>query len=267
MNPQKKVSTILLLAAGMGKRLSPITNNKPKCLVEVNGASILERLMCSLHRYDFKRLIVVTGYMDHCIKEFLCSRSGSMEIEYIHNPFYETTNNIYSLWMAANLVNEPFLLMESDLVFDPASLKKMLYPDRIAIAGIQPWMNGSTVTMDGFNNVNAFHDNVLDHVEMMKYKTVNTYSFSLSSWGKIKKQLDMDISEGKKNQYYETVFKTMVAAQNLCLQAVSFDHNPWYEIDTLTDLAEAEKIFIQHPSKERYDMGFTTQELFGVPNE
>ena len=75
------------------------------------------------------------------------------------------------------------------------------------------------------------------------YKTVNIYNLSLSSWHRIKERLDQHISAGRVNDYYETVFAEMVADGSLSLQTVSFDGKPWYEIDTIEDLAEAEKIF------------------------
>jgi hypothetical protein len=76
------------------------------------------------------------------------------------------------------------------------------------------------------------------------YKTVNIYSFSLSSWHQIKERLDQHISAGRVNDYYETVFEEMVADGSLSLQTVSFDGKPWYEIDTIEDLAEAEEMFL-----------------------
>lgn len=101
----------------------------------VNGISFLERLVKNLRKNGFKRLIVVTGHLQHRIQEELGTSRGSLKIEYIHGPRYKTTNNIYSLWMARKHLNEPFVLFESDLVFDESLMEGMLYPDRIAVAG------------------------------------------------------------------------------------------------------------------------------------
>ena len=155
--PQKRITTALLLAAGTGSRLLPLTKKSPKCLTLVNETSILERLIKSLNQNRFKRLVVVTCHMEDCIRNFLETRAGNLTIEYVFSPLYQTTINIYSLWMARNIINEPFLLIESDLVFDPSLLKEMLYPDRIAIAKMKPWLNGSTVTLNASNSINAFH--------------------------------------------------------------------------------------------------------------
>jgi len=239
----ERVTTALLLAAGIGSRLHPLTQNEPKCLTIVNGMSILERLISSLNQHGFKRLVVVTGHMKNRIREFLGNQVGNIKIDYVFSPLYKTTNNIYSLWMAREVINEPFLLLESDLVFDESLLDAMLYPDRIAVAKVQPWMNGSCVTINKSQQVKAFLADNADSFGEIKYKTVNIYSISLNSWYGIVKRLDKHISDGKVNRYYETIFAEMIADGSLSFEIVSFDGNPWYEIDTIEDLAKAEKLF------------------------
>ncbi len=239
----KPVATALLLAAGTGSRLYPLTRDVPKCLTIVNGKSILDRMVSSLNRKGFKRLVIVTGHLEHCIRDYLGDHIGELKIEYIFSPLYKTTNNIYSLWMARKIINESFLLLESDLVFDETLLDNMLYPDSIALAKMQPWMNGTCVTIDQSYNVNAFVSEDSDVSIEDKFKTVNIYSLSLKSWKKIIKKLNIQIAAGNVNSYYETIFADMVSDDSLSFQSVSFDSRPWYEIDTLEDLAEAEKVF------------------------
>jgi len=233
----------LLLAAGMGSRLFPLTQNAPKCMTIVNDISILERLVANLKMNGFKRLVVVTGHLQKHIRDFLGTQAGDIKIEYVYSPQYKTTNNIYSLWMARKAINEPFLLLESDLVFDESLLDAMRYPDRIAVAKMQPWMNGTCVTLNKSNHVKAFLADNENSFGDAKYKTVNIYSFSLASWRRIEKRLDKRISDGNVNDYYETIFADMIFDGSLSLYNVSFDGKPWYEIDTLEDLAQAEKLF------------------------
>ncbi len=238
-----RITTALLLAAGTGSRLFPLTRNSPKCLTLVNEKSILERLVNSLKLQGFKRLVIVTGHKKDCIMEFLGSKSGDMTVEYIHSALYKTTNNIYSLWMARDMIDEPFVLFESDLVINTSLLDEMIFPDRIAVACLQPWLNGTSVTISPSKQVTKFHMGTTENYTGIRYKTVNIYSFSLSSWQAIIKKLNQYISEGIVNCYYETVFAEMVEDNNLVLKSVSFDYKPWYEIDTVGDLAEAEKLF------------------------
>lgn len=238
-----RITTVLLLAAGTGSRLLPLTKESPKCLTLVNEVSILERLVENLASKGIKKLVIVTGHLSDSIRDFLGDNYKDIAIQYIHSPLYKTTNNIYSLWMAREIMKEPFILIESDLVFDPSLLGEMMYPDRMAVAGIKDWMNGTTVTIDKYEKILGFKNDTQCSEGSKKYKTVNIYSFSLVSWSVIAARLDKHIREEKVNGYYETVFAELVAENLLSLKAVSFDEKPWYEIDTLMDLKEAIKLF------------------------
>ncbi len=238
-----RITTALLLAAGTGSRLFPLTQNSPKCLTLVNDKSILDRLISNLKSQGFKRLVIVTGHLKDCIMDYLGEKSGDISIEYIHSPLYKTTNNIYSLWMARNLINEPFVLFESDLVLNSTLLDEMVYPDRMAVALMQPWLNGTTVTVNKANRVTQFQEGTTEAYTDIRYKTVNIYSFSLLSWQAIVKRLNQYITEGSVNCYYETVFAEMIDNNSLTFDSVSFDHKPWYEIDTMKDLNAAELLF------------------------
>ena len=238
-----RITTALLLAAGTGSRLFPLTQNSPKCLTLLNGKSILERLINNLKSQGFKRLVIVTGHKKECIMDYLGEKSGDISIEYVYSPLYKTTNNIYSLWMARNIINEPFVLFESDLVMNSTLLDEMVYPDRMAIALMQPWLNGTTVSVNKANRVTKFQEGTTDSYSDIRYKTVNIYSFSLLSWQGIIKKLNQHITEGDVNSYYETIFAEMTDNKSLAFESVSFDHEPWYEIDTIKDLAKAEILF------------------------
>lgn len=242
----EQVRTALLLAAGTGSRLSPLTDSTPKCLVEVNGLPILERLILSLRSHGFKRLVVVVGHLSEVIQDYLGSRYADIEIDYIASPLYKTTNNIYSLWLAGKVIDEPFLLIESDLVFQPAMLKPMLQPDRIAVSKRLPWMNGTTVTLNERLQLDAFCLGTANRNEASHFKTVNIYSFSRSTWQSIWERLDRHISANKVKGYYESVFAEMVAEGKLTFAPVFFDADRWYEIDTLEDLSAAEQLFPRH---------------------
>ncbi len=247
------VRTALLLAAGTGSRLSPLTDSTPKCLVTVNEISILERLIATLQAHNFNRLVIVIGHQGECIREYLGTRKAGMDITYISSPLYKTTNNIYSLWLARKVIDEPFLLVESDLVFDTEMLTDMLYPDRIAVAKIEPWMNGTTVTVNEHMEIDAFHNVTVTPGEE-HFKTVNIYSLSSATWQVVKQRLDHYISNNMVNGYYETVFADMVKEGCLSFTPVFFDTSSWYEIDTLTDLRAAEFICDPQPQPQSFPM-------------
>jgi choline kinase len=249
-NNTNRISTALLLAAGTGSRLYPLTKDVPKCLTLVNEKSILERLITNLKQQGFKRLVIVTGYKEECIVDFLGSQTENLSIEYIHNPYYQTTNNIYSLWMARNSINAPFVLLESDLVLETPLLDKMMYPGRMAVAKMHAGLNGTTVSVNDQDLVTQFQPATTETYTDIRYKTVNIYSFSEATWSEIAKKLNQYISEGKVNSYYEIVFSKMVEDQSVFFEAIYFDEEPWYEIDNMKDLAEAEKLFPLETLKE-----------------
>lgn len=245
-NGTRRISTALLLAAGTGSRLWPLTDDAPKCLTEVSGTTILERLVYSLRSRGFKRLVVVVGYLDHCIRKALHTSVGGLKIEFIHSSRFRTTNNIYSLWLARNAIQDPFVLFESDLIFDTDLLDEMLEPDRIAVSRVLPWMNGTTVSVDPWGRVTRFYVGSQPSPDQLTYKTVNMYSFSPASWRGIASRLDQYVSAGRVDEYYESVFAELVAAESLSFQAAFFDNECWYEIDTLEDLHEANRRFPNH---------------------
>jgi choline kinase len=245
-----RITTALLLAAGTGSRLLPLTQDSPKCLTMVNEITILGRLIENLRLQGFKKLVVVTGYLSDSIEDFLGTKYHDMTIEYVHSPFFKTTNNIYSLWMARDIIAEPFVLLESDLVFDHSLLSEMIYPDRLAVAGIADWMNGTTVIVNADQKVIEFKNDTTPSFGEIKYKTVNIYSFSLESWKAISKRLGEHVNDGKVKGYYETVFSELVNEGSISLKAVSFDEKAWYEIDTIGDLSEAVKLFPILPIEE-----------------
>ena len=238
-----QIKAALLLAAGTGSRLQPLTDDSPKCLTKINETTILERLVCGLRKWGFERLVVVVGHLDGCLREFLDSLVSGLTIQYVYSEKYRTTNNIYSLWEARHAILEPFLLLECDLIFDDVLLGKMLEPDRIAVSRILPWMNGTTVSLDHSRRVTRFHMGTDQPPNKITHKTVNMYSFSRPSWQRITRRLEQHVSAGQVNGFYETVFAEMVADGDLSFEAVFFDRRHWYEIDTLEDLREAERLF------------------------
>ncbi len=113
----------------------------------------------------------------------------------------------------------------------------------MAVSLGQPWLNGTTVSLNKTNNVTRFQKGTTESYSDIRYKTVNIYSFSLSSWRAIVQNLNKYIEAGNVNCYYETVFSEMVDDKSLSFDSVSFDHKPWYEIDDMKDLVKAELLF------------------------
>ena len=244
MKESDRITTALLLAAGTGSRLQPLTHEAPKCLTEVNGTPILERLIHNLRSQGIVRLVVVIGHLGDQIKVFLQHHAADMQIDYIDNPIYRTSNNIYSLWLAREQVrHSPFILVESDLVFQASMLDELLTPDRIALSNILPWMNGTTAELNSSRRVTAFRKAGEIVGEVPQYKTVNIYSLSPQSWKIVEERLRSYVASDQLGDYYEAVFTELVAEGLLAFDAVFFEANRWYEIDTPADLLATEKLF------------------------
>jgi GTP:adenosylcobinamide-phosphate guanylyltransferase len=243
-----RVRTAVLLAAGLGSRLAPLTDAVPKCMVSVSGTPILGRLARCLDGYGFERLVVVTGYKSEVIRAYLGEAFGGVAVEYVVSPVFETTNDIYSLWLVRDLIDEAFLLVESDLVFDEDLLEPLLRPDRIAVSRQLPWMSGTTVTLDAEGMVNAFfvappgvygaHCTDSDH-----FMAVNMCSLSRETWREVSRRLDQHVAAGQTGCFYETVFAEMTADGCMTVEAVIFPTERWYEVDAVVDLRAAELMF------------------------
>ncbi len=242
------ITTALLLAAGTGTRLQPLTDDCPKCLTEVCGVSILGRLVSCLLAEGFSRLVVVVGYRDEQIRDYLERYASELTIDFVDCRKYATTNNIYSLWRAREHISEPFVLIESDLVFDSHLLRLMRVRNRIAITRSQSPLLGTTVSIDEFGRVMSFRVGADPCVPGLKHKTINLYSLSTAAWRDVVRRLDRRIAAGQVHDYYEVVFAELVAEGFLSFQSVDFDEGRWCEIDTLEDLRAAEHIFVDSPS-------------------
>jgi L-glutamine-phosphate cytidylyltransferase len=246
------VRTALLLAAGLGSRLAPLTDTMPKCLVEVSGVPIIERLVRALDAHGIERLVIVTGYRAEMIRDYLGESFAGIAVEYIESPLFATTNTLYSLWLARQAIDEPFLLVESDVVFDEPLLAPLLVPDRIAVSAQLPWMSGPTVTLDAAGRVDAVyppppgvygeHCKDADH-----FITVNITSLARDTWTEVRARLDRHVAEGHTGFFHEVVFAEMTAAGSMSLEAVVFPTERWYEVDTPVDRDAAGLVFPRRP--------------------
>ena len=152
----------IILAAGMGRRLKELTSNNTKCMLSINGSSLIERMLNALDPQDLKRIIIVTGYQAENLMSYVDSLKISTPIEYIENREYERTNNIYSLYLASEqLAEDDTLLLESDLIFEPAMIDDLVrnpFPNLVLAAKDQSWMDGTVVTLDDEDNITSFID-------------------------------------------------------------------------------------------------------------
>lgn len=246
----------LILAAGMGKRLKQLTKHAAKCMVEVNGISMISRALKQLDTKKLSRIVIVVGHESNKLISYIDQLGIDTPIVYVENKIYDKTNNIYSLFLAKDyLKKEDTILLESDLIFESKVLDKILedsYSSLVLVAKFDSWMDGTVVTLDNSNKITGMYDKKNFKFEEVDsyYKTVNIYKFSKNfSKNKYIPFLEAYCKALGKNEYYEQVLKVITMLDQTELKAICLENEQWYEIDDIQDLHIAETIFAQDSEK------------------
>lgn len=240
----------LILAAGMGKRLKSLTANNTKCMVKVNGVTMIERALTQLDALGLDRIVIVVGYEAEKLKDYISTLAVSTPIVFVDNPVYDRTNNIYSLALAADhLQEDDTLLLESDLVFEDGILRDLVDDPRPTLALVdkyESWMDGTVVTLDDDDSILSFVPGKRFRFEDMDrcYKTVNIYKFSKAFSTNVYVPFLRAYSQALgNNEYYEQVLRVITMVDTHEILAKRLDGQKWYEIDDLQDLDIAESMF------------------------
>ena len=241
----------IILAAGMGRRLGEYTKDNTKCMLPVNGVRLIDRMLEQLAELNLKRVVIVVGYQAQNLIDYISHRyDDRLKIEYVENPIYDKTNNIYSLALAKQQMQEDdTLLLESDLIFDDGMLRLLSenpYPNLALVAKYEQWMDGTMVRLNHDNNiVNFVPKAAFDYNEASSYyKTVNIYKFSREfSQTKYVPFLEAYSKAVGNNEYYENVLRIISFLNNHELKALPITNEKWYEIDDKQDLDIAEALF------------------------
>lgn len=240
----------IILAAGMGKRLKELTQDNTKCMVKVNGVSLIERLLHQLDSEKLSRIVIVTGYEGQKLIDYIGTLDIKTPIRYVNNPIYDKTNNIYSLSLAKDYMREEdTLLFESDIIFEDKVLRDLINDPRETLALVdeyKPWMDGTCLRLDE-------KDRIVDFISGKKfdftntrgcYKTVNIYKFSRYF---AEKQyipfLDAYQTALGVNEYYEQVLRVITMLDGAEIEGKRLQGEKWYEIDDEQDLDIAETLF------------------------
>ncbi len=243
----------IILAAGMGRRLGELTKENTKCMVEVNGVRLIDRLLGQLSGLSLRRVIIVVGYQGQNLMDYIGHRyDGRLTIEYAENPIYDKTNNIYSLSLVKEkMLEDDTLLIESDLIFSDRLFQMILedeYPNVALVAKYESWMDGTMVRIDEARNIVNFVPKKAFRYEDVDeyYKTVNIYKFSRDFCEqKYVPFLEAYCHALGNNEYYEQVLRVITLLDSAELKALPVGDEKWYEIDDIQDLDIAETIFAE----------------------
>jgi len=250
----------IILAAGMGKRLKALTRDNTKCMVPVNGVTLIERMLRQIDARNFSRVVLVVGYEGQKLVDYVNTLNIGTEIVIVENSIYDKTNNIYSLFLAKDwLTKEDTILFESDIILEDDILDQLLADPRPTLAVVDryaSWMDGTCLELDDEDRIiNFIPGKQLDfeHADHC-YKTVNIYKFSQHfSATHYVPFLEAYCSAQGNNEYYEQVLRVIATLDNPEIRAFRLAGQKWYEIDDLQDLDIASTLFAR-TDEERYDL-------------
>jgi histidinol-phosphate/aromatic aminotransferase/cobyric acid decarboxylase-like protein/choline kinase len=242
----------IILAAGYGRRMRPLTDTQHKTLLCIDGRTIIDRILSGLRVHGVTDVAIVTGYRATELQAHVSANHRDMSLEFIHNPRFDETNNIYSMALAFEslLLNGDVLLIESDLIYDPSVLARLLRSpwENVALVDrFRSGMDGTVVTV----NSGGVIDNVIppslqsgDFDFNDKYKTLNIYRFSeefcTTTFRRLLTYYARVIDD---NCYYELVLGMLIYMQQAEIHAEVLQGERWSEVDDPNDLRVAELTF------------------------
>ncbi len=235
----------IILAAGIGSRLKPITNSKPKTLVEVNGKPMLGYILDSLIYSDIKDIIICVGYKSEQIINYCKENYNNIKISFVFNKEFKETNNMYSLYLAKDYLNDDVVLMNADLVFDKNIIKNLITKDGTVVAvekGVFYEESMKIIVKDGVIT------NISKKIDKDKAYgcSIDIYKIKKNDLKKIKNEMYRIIEiDGDKNQWTEVLLNNLFKSKEIIAYPYNINPLKWYEIDNINDLVNAEILFNQ----------------------
>ncbi len=256
----------VILAAGYGRRMRPLSDHTHKALLKIGEETIIERIVRALVHHNLTDIVVVTGYRDESVREHLLQRFPDLPFTFVHNADYSNTNNIHSLALAFEKIDidADILLIECDLIMNPSVIGKIVETDRPNVALVDRYrqgMDGTVVTVkDGtITQVVPPHLQTEDFDFRDKFKTLNIYRFSREFANNAFRRLLVHYARTIDNNcYYELILGMLIYMQKETIHALLVDESDcWAEVDDPNDLRGA--AFVFEPDKQLE----TLQHAFG----
>lgn len=236
----------VILAAGTASRLRPLTENTPKCLLKVNGKTLLERTLDNFIENGITDFLIVTGYLQNMIIDFVTANYPKINVKFIENKDYSTTNNIYSLYLAESFAGgEDFILSDSDILFSKDIISALLTnnnPDVLA-------MNRHELGEEEIKIISDDECNVLEiskvcSIEKAVGESVGLEKFSKKYSKALFKELHQMIdNEGLSNVFYEKAFERLIP-QGYIFKYLDTTDFFSMEIDTVEDYEKVKDLKI-----------------------
>lgn len=238
----------IILAAGQGTRLRPLTNDRPKCMVEFNGKPIINHIIETMHHVGISNIHIVTGYKSEVLKAHL---ENEKEIMFHLNEKYDSTNMLYSLWCASEEFNDDVIISYSDIVYSNEILQKLVDCEaEIAITIDKDWRklwelrmddplsDAESLLLDETENVIEIGEKT-DSYDRIQGQYMGLIKISKSVW---KKVVEIYNTVSNSQNMYMTDFLQFIVNKGIAVKAVSV-YGGWLEIDSVKDLECYEKFF------------------------
>jgi histidinol-phosphate/aromatic aminotransferase/cobyric acid decarboxylase-like protein/choline kinase len=249
----------IILAAGYGNRMRPLTDNEHKTLLKINGITIIDNIIESLLANSVYNIVVVTGYRSDELKKYLLDNYKNVNFQFVNNKDYKTTNNISSLSLAfKNInINSDIILIESDLIYDHKIIRNLIDDSNKNVALVAKYNSGMDGTVVKIGSKNKITEVIPPHLQDSnfsftdKYKTLNIYKFSGEFTNSIFSKLLNYYSEViDDNCYYELVLGILIYMQKEDIYSLVVDNKDWIEVDDTNDIRIAEYKFAKNQKKE-----------------
>lgn len=233
----------VILAAGIGSRLRPITNEKPKTMVEVNGRPMINCIIDALHDNGIKNIVVCTGFMATKLVNHLELEYTDINFKFIENKDYDTTNNMYSLYLAKEELDDDILLMNADLVFDKSIIRELVKTKTTSVAVDKGNYIEEAMKLKVENNIIKGISKKISKEEAYG-SSIDIYKINKSDIKFIKKEMKRIIEQEKDlNQWTEVMLNNLFESGEIEAKPLDIGNKKWFEIDNFEDLAQAEELF------------------------
>ena len=240
----------LILAAGFGKRLQPITNTIPKSMVTVNGTPLLCNALNNVTALGISEIGIVVGHMADYIREHIGEEWNGVPVRYFENERYLTTNNVVSLYKAAEFCDDDMLMLECDIYYHKEMLEKLLAGGGDCSILVSPFnpltMDGTVIRVDGDKALELilgkWQEEGFDYSNTRK--TVNMYKFGREFVrDKYMPLIRWYVESMGENSYYEKVLGSLMYYRECDFRIVEVPEEMWCEVDDADDLARARARF------------------------
>jgi 2,3-bisphosphoglycerate-independent phosphoglycerate mutase len=242
-----KISNAVILAAGLGSRLKPLTDEVPKCLTEINGQPIILKTLKALEKNGIRESIIVVGYLSNIIIDVLGSKIGNMKIKYIVNDIYDETNSMYSAWLAREYIENGVLLIEGDTIFDDSIIEKLMSNDvNKSLWVVDKFTSEQNGSMSITNNRGKITEikiirQILSEYKSNYYKSCGLLLITPKDGKLFSEWLNEDVEQGNVNIYYDLVIEKHL--KEFAIHIMDVQGARWQEIDNYEDLRKTEQIF------------------------